>query len=105
MVIARVKPIMQVRYTKGRQLCYKDHIVNLPQDITEVARRLPRLPEELDMVIIRRDSTDLTHHIDCTWEIPLQILPMQATLTTRLDVPHCTNACMLRKTCCIHHCS
>lgn len=55
---------MQVRYTKGRQLCYKDHIVNLPQDITEIARKLPHLPQELDMVVIQRDGVDLDHHVD-----------------------------------------
>ncbi|KAJ7589921.1 hypothetical protein C8J56DRAFT_783711, partial [Mycena floridula] len=37
MLIARMKTIMQVRWTKGRQLCYQDHIVNLPQNIDEVA--------------------------------------------------------------------
>jgi hypothetical protein len=64
MLIARTKTIMQVRWTKGRQLCYKDHIVNLPQNITEIATKLPRLPEDIDMVIIRRDDVDLTHHVD-----------------------------------------
>ncbi|KAF7300847.1 hypothetical protein MKEN_01310700 [Mycena kentingensis (nom. inval.)] len=64
MLISRVKTVMQVRYTKGRQLCYKDHIVNLPQNIVEIATKLPRLPEEVDMVIIRRESVDLTQHVD-----------------------------------------
>ena len=30
MLIAWIKPIMHVHYTIGHQLCYKDHIVNLP---------------------------------------------------------------------------
>ncbi|KAJ7223411.1 hypothetical protein GGX14DRAFT_387730 [Mycena pura] len=64
MLIARVKTVMQVRYTKGQQLCYKDHIVNLPQDITEIASKLPRLPEDVDIVIIRRDGVDLSQHVD-----------------------------------------
>src|ERR1700761_747912 len=64
MVISRVKTVMQVRYTKGRQLCYKDHIVNLPQNIIEIATKLPRLPEDVDLVIIRRDGVDLSHHVD-----------------------------------------
>jgi hypothetical protein len=29
MLIARIKPVMHVRYTTGRQLSYKDHIINL----------------------------------------------------------------------------
>lgn len=64
MLIARTKTVMQVRWTKGRQLCYKDHIVNLPQNISEIATKLPRLPEDIDLVIIRRDDVDLTHHVD-----------------------------------------
>lgn len=64
MLIARVKSYMQVRWTKGRQLCYQDHIVNFRQDITEVANRLPRLPEETDIVIIRREDVDLNRHVD-----------------------------------------
>ncbi|KAJ7578869.1 hypothetical protein C8J56DRAFT_797036, partial [Mycena floridula] len=60
MLIARTKTVMQVRWTKGRQLCYKDHIVNLPQNIEEVAEKLPRLPEEVDMVIIHCDDVDMS---------------------------------------------
>lgn len=56
--------MMQVRYTKGRQLCYKEHIVNLYQDIANIASTLPRLPETIDIVIIRRDGVDLSQHVD-----------------------------------------
>lgn len=66
MLIARIKTYMQVRYTKGRQLCYQDHIINFPQDITEIAAKLPRLPEDTDLVIIRRDDVDMSRHIDFT---------------------------------------
>lgn len=57
---------MQVRWTKGRQLCYRDHIVNFPQNISEIATKLPAsgLPEDVDMVIIRREDVDLTHHVN-----------------------------------------
>ncbi|KAF7329237.1 hypothetical protein MKEN_00184400 [Mycena kentingensis (nom. inval.)] len=64
MLIARVKPVMQVRWTRGRQLCYKDHIINFQQDIADVAHRLPRLPEEIDMVIIRKEGVELGQHVD-----------------------------------------
>ncbi|OBZ66500.1 hypothetical protein A0H81_13517 [Grifola frondosa] len=64
MLISRVLPMMQVRYTKGRQLCYKEHIVNFPQDISVVASHLPRLPEETECVIIRRENTDMSRHVD-----------------------------------------
>lgn len=64
LLIARVVPIMQVRYTKGGQLRYKDHIVNFPQDISVIASSLPRLPEDVDMVVIRCESAELDNHID-----------------------------------------
>ena len=66
MLIARVKSYMQLRWTKGCQLCYKDHIVNFRQDITEIAMRLPRLLEETDIVIIRKEDMDLSRHVDFT---------------------------------------
>jgi hypothetical protein len=66
MLISRVKACMQVRWTKGRQLCYQDHIVNFRQDITEMARKLPRLPEDTDVVIIRKENVDMSHHVDFT---------------------------------------
>ena len=66
MLIARVKACMQVRWTKGRQLCYQDHIVNFRQDITEIATKLPRLPEDTDVVIIRKEDVDMSSHVDFT---------------------------------------
>lgn len=64
MIISLVLPMMQVRYTRGPQLFYKDHIVNFLQDISIVAIRLPRLPEDTETVIIRRDSVDMSRHVD-----------------------------------------
>jgi hypothetical protein len=64
MLIARVKTYMQIRWTRGRQLSYHDHIVNFRQDIADVACRLPRLPDSVDVVVIRKDDVDLTRHVD-----------------------------------------
>ena len=64
MLIARTKVVMKVRWTSGRQLSYSDHIVNLPQNIEEIAKKLPRAPEDIDMVIIREDSVNLSEHVD-----------------------------------------
>jgi hypothetical protein len=64
MLISRVKVCMQVRWTKGRQLCYQDHIVNFHQDITQIAQKLPRLPEDTDIVIIRKEDVDMSRHVD-----------------------------------------
>lgn len=57
-------PMMQVRYTRGRQLCYKENICCLPQDVPSVAEHLPRMPEECDIVIIRREGVDMSKHVD-----------------------------------------
>ena len=51
---------------QGRQLCYQDHIVNIRQDITEIATRLSRLPDDTDIVIIRKEDVDLSRHVDFT---------------------------------------
>jgi len=64
MLIACVKSYMQVRWTKGRQLCYNDHIINFHQDISEVAMKLPCLPEETDIVIIQKEDVELNRHVD-----------------------------------------
>jgi hypothetical protein len=51
-MIALVKPCMQVHYTKGHQLCFQDHIINFFQNIDSIAESLPRLPEDLNVIII-----------------------------------------------------
>jgi hypothetical protein len=82
MLIARIKSVMHVRYTSGRQLCYKDHIVNLPQDITEVAQRLPRLPQDLDMFIIRRHDENLDRHVGPNVQVSVSLFSHDATYTS-----------------------
>ena len=80
MLIARVKSVTVVRWTKGRQLSYQDHIVNFHQnhivnfhqdhivnfhqDITEIATKLPCLSEEVDMIVIRKEDVVLDQHVD-----------------------------------------
>src|SRR3977135_1915606 len=64
LVISSKITMMSVHYTRGRQLMYKDHICNLPHNIASIARSLPRLPEDCDKIIIRRDGVDMSHHID-----------------------------------------
>jgi hypothetical protein len=51
---------------QGRQLCYQAHIVNFRRDFTEIATRLPRLPDDTDIVIIRKEDVDLSRHVDFT---------------------------------------
>ncbi len=64
MLIAHTKVVMKVRWTSGCQLSYSDHIVNLPQNIDQIAEKLPRAPEDIDMVIIREDGVNLSEHVN-----------------------------------------
>ena len=42
-------------------VCYRGHVINLPQDLTTFATSLPRLPKELDILIVRKEGSDCTH--------------------------------------------
>jgi hypothetical protein len=64
MIISLVLPIMQVRYTKGGQLSYQEHVCNFVQDISNIAEHLPCLPEECEVILIRKEGTELGNHVD-----------------------------------------
>ena len=63
MLISAVIPIMSIYRLPHGQYGYKDHVINLPQDITTFATRLPRLPKELDILTVRKEGSgsDSTH--------------------------------------------
>ncbi len=61
MLISLVIPIMSVYHLPHGQYGYKGHVINLPQDITAFATSLPRIPKELDVLIVREKGTDNTH--------------------------------------------
>jgi hypothetical protein len=84
MLITRVKSYMQVRWTKGQQLCYQD--VNFCQDITEIATRLPHLPDRTDIVVIRKEDVDLSWHVD----FMVRREKVKATLEYVMDNYHAT---------------
>ena len=43
------------------QYGYNGHIINLPQQVTKFAHSLPRLPADLDIVIVRKEGADTTY--------------------------------------------
>ncbi len=49
-------PIMSIYRLPLGQYGYKGHVVNLPQDVVSFAQSLPRLPENLDMLVVRKDN-------------------------------------------------
>ncbi len=52
MLTARALPIMRVHIKPGGQRGYSGHCINSPQNVTELAKSLPRYPKDLPMAII-----------------------------------------------------
>ena len=59
MLISAVLPIMS-RY---EQYAYSGHVINLPQDVASFANSLPRLPSELDVIIVRKEGAANSHRV------------------------------------------
>ncbi|XP_057835128.1 uncharacterized protein LOC131045552 [Cryptomeria japonica] len=55
MLIARVAPVLQVRHGKGGQYKYSGHTISFPQDISEIAKLLPRRLKDLEVLIVHRN--------------------------------------------------
>ena len=52
-LIARVCPIAKCVRLKGGQRGYKGHVINVEQKIEYIAETLPRLPSEVDLIIVK----------------------------------------------------
>ena len=64
MLIAQVNSILQVTHARGGQYKYSGHTISFPQDITSIAKILPRQIEDLDILIVRREGCQSKHY-DC----------------------------------------
>ncbi|XP_020896155.1 uncharacterized protein LOC110235051 [Exaiptasia diaphana] len=53
MLIARALPIMRVYIKPGGQRGYSGHCINLPQNVKELALRLPRYSKDLSVIIVK----------------------------------------------------
>ena len=51
-----VMPIMSIYRLPLGQYGYTGHVINLPQDVVTFARSLPRLPRNVDVLIVGKDS-------------------------------------------------
>ena len=58
MLIARALPIMRVYIKPGGQRGYSGHVINLPQNIAELAHSLPRYPKDLSVIIVKMKGED-----------------------------------------------
>lgn len=54
MLISAVMPIMSVYRLPLGQIAYSGHVINLPQDVMSFANTLPRLPSQLDVIVVRK---------------------------------------------------
>lgn len=61
MLISPVMPIMSVYKLPLGQYGYSGHVINLPQDVASFVRSLPRVPSQLDLVIIRQEGVAGAH--------------------------------------------
>ena len=60
MLIAHALPIMRVYIKPGGQHGYSGHCINLPQNVTELAKYLPRYPKNLAVIIVKLKGRDNT---------------------------------------------
>ena len=54
-------PIMSVYRLPQGQYGYSGHVVNLPQDVASFVQGLPRLPSELDVIVVRKERANQSH--------------------------------------------
>ena len=52
MLISHVNPVLQVTHAHGGQYKYYGHVIFFPQDISNIAKYLPRLISELDILVV-----------------------------------------------------
>ena len=50
------QPIMSIYRPPLSQYGYTGHVINLPQDVMSFANSLPRVPSELDVLVVQKDS-------------------------------------------------
>ena len=62
MLISEVVPIMSICHLPQGQYGYHGHVINILQDVISFANSLPRLPSNLDVLIVRKGTGDEQHH-------------------------------------------
>ena len=62
MLISGVLPIMSLYRLPHGQYAYSGHVINLPQDVASFVNCLPRLPTELDIIVVRKQGAADSHH-------------------------------------------
>ena len=63
MLISGVLPIMSLYRLPHGQYAYSGHVINLPQDVASFANTLPRLPSQLDVIVVRKEGRLLCEEV------------------------------------------
>ena len=63
MLIARVHIFMEVRRVRGQQYKYSGHVVSFLQNVAQVYRQLPRLPRDLDIIMLKPSNSSSRYYI------------------------------------------
>jgi hypothetical protein len=58
MLISKVFTVISIYRLRGGQNGYRGNVINFPQDIEEFTTRLPRIPSSLEVLIVRRQSSN-----------------------------------------------
>ena len=61
MLIARLAPTVHVHLPRHGGIASKGHCIAFPQAVQEPATILPRIPAEVDVILVRRQGKDDTH--------------------------------------------
>ena len=61
MLISAVLPIMSLYRLPHGQYGYSGHVINLPQDVASFVNSLPRLPRDLDVIVVRKEGAAQSH--------------------------------------------
>jgi hypothetical protein len=62
-LIARVHVHVEVFLYRGQQYKYRGHVVNFLRDVGKVYSQLPRLPRELDIILLRPSNFNQQPHV------------------------------------------
>ena len=61
MLISAVMPMMCLYRLPLGQYGYSGHVVNLPQDISTFVTNLPRLPSDIDVILVCKEGVSDSH--------------------------------------------
>uniref|UniRef100_A0A1X7TDR9 DUF6570 domain-containing protein n=1 Tax=Amphimedon queenslandica TaxID=400682 RepID=A0A1X7TDR9_AMPQE len=60
MLVSAITPVMSIYRLPHGQCDYSGHVINIPQDFKSFATRLPRLPAEINIVVVWKEK-ERTH--------------------------------------------